>query len=53
MVMNTQTRFCYTILLVLALGCGDSSFEDGAEGGACRLTEMPCDDELVCVAKNA
>ena len=50
MVMNTQTRFCYTILLVLALGCGDSSFEDGAEGGACRLTEMPCDDELVCVA---
>ncbi|MGB0647134.1 MAG: hypothetical protein ACPGQS_08155 [Bradymonadia bacterium] len=48
--MNTQTRFCYTIFLAFALGCGESSFEDGAEGGACRLTEMPCDGDLICTA---
>lgn len=39
----------FTALLGVA-GCDDSTPVAGANGGACRLGAMPCDDGLVCVA---
>lgn len=51
--MKTLTRLTLGALLsvtgALGVGCDDSTPEDGASGGACRLGAMPCDDGLTCV----
>lgn len=55
--MKSHSRFAalarsplvvFTALLGL-VGCDDANPAAGANGGACRLGAMPCDDGLVCV----